>query len=304
MYTCLVSQIITANSSQIVGLIGLILVVPAFFFSVARLRSQVEYPPAAAFVGVTAPFALFNTEKRVYLVSGILTQLLLSLGQILVTNGFSELRSISLCLVDAVLTSEITFGIAGVFLMIQIGAGGAIFVRAWLEQHIAKRESAGVQSMANVEKGETSKGSIETSAYPVQTSSFDRDSKTGFLNNLPSKFKISSPFNVKKEGPDTNLRSPVRARAVPDDDGKNPFASPADPEARRTYNPKTGGYEYQFSSAIDDNDYMYDIPGGRKGPTESSGRPSSELYTPSPLSGSKPKTRNVTEADLFPSRKI
>ena len=294
------------------GLITTLLIFPTVVFSIVRLRTKVEYPPLAYFVGVKAAFGLFKTDKRAFIISGILTQLLLGLGQILAMTGFGTLRSISLCVVDAVLSSDTVFGITGVLLMTQLGTTGLLAFRSWLEQHIAKRQAAGVESVVVVEKGET------TLKDSVSVSVTERKRKPAFLNTKRTSLstlrpvtedlkgsadsKISTPFNVRKEGAESEF-SPSHARGISNESTRNPFLSPQEQKDRdnnRAYNPKTGGYEYQYTSAIDDNDFLYDEPGGYKARTESGGRPSSELYPSSAMPPGNPKTENVSVADLFP----
>jgi hypothetical protein len=288
------------------------LIFPAVVFSVLRLRTQVEYPSPAYFVGVKASFALFKTDKRVFIISGILTQLLLALGQILAMSGFGTLRSISLCVVDAVLSSDTVFGMTGALLMAQLGTTGLVAFRSWLEQHIAKRKAAGIDNVVVIEKGET------TFKNPVSIFTTERKRKPAFLHTKNSSLstsrpvteeligsadsKIGVPFNVRKEGAESDF-SPSHARGISNESTRNPFLSPQEQKDRdnnRAYNPKTGGYEYQYTSAIDDNDFLYDEPGGFKARSESEGRPSSELYPSSAMPPEHPKTANVTVADLFP----
>jgi hypothetical protein len=127
-----------------VGLVCLALLLPAVILSIIRLRSSLPHPSSSAFAGIKGPIALVKTSRRIYLLSGILTQLLLGLGQFTFIQGFSTLRAISLCVVDAILTSTAVAGIVSFVLMIQISATALVGIRAWLEQHIAKKETAGV----------------------------------------------------------------------------------------------------------------------------------------------------------------
>jgi hypothetical protein len=288
------SQGIVANVNQIIGLITAILVLPAVFFSVIRLRTQIEYPPIAYFAGVKAPFSLFKTEKRVFILSGFLTQLLLSLGQILVVNGFVTLRSISLCVVDAVLSSDVVFALAGVLLMAQLGTTGMTAVRAWLEQHIAKRQAAGAENAVILEKGE--KNSVVTSTIerkPISNSGPATANLKGFADS-----KIGAPFNFRKEDAESDF-SPPYARNFSNEPNGNPFLSPQeqrDNENNRAYNPRKTGYESTYTSAIDDIVSQYDERDNYKG------RPSSELYPsytatrPPPPPPSAPKKTDGTGA--------
>jgi hypothetical protein len=307
-----------ADLVQIFGLIALILVFPAVGFTIVRLRSEALYPMPATFVGIKAPFALFKTNQKIYIISGILMQLMFALGQLTFTNGFSTLRSVSLCIVDAILTSNTVAGLMGFLLMIQITAAGMVGIRTWLEQHIAKREKAGVQRMTIIEAGsKTRKDSIATFGFgqtrpnipPPLDLELDNarpplvQRNTEELKGFEDE-KISTPFNVRKEGAESTDFD--RNRAPSAGLRENPFLSPAEKVDRDTYGSRTGGYQYQYTSAIDDNTDYYNVPAGYQTQQSRSGRPSSELIDPlrSPLPtglrAGAPKTQGVTMADLFP----
>ena len=314
---------------------------PTVGFTVFRLRSEALYPVSATFAGVKAPFALLKSpDQRIYAISAILIQLSLAIGQIAVTNGFATLRSISLCLVDAILTSDTAVVLTSILLMLQIFAAGMVALRTWLEQHIAKREKAGAQRITVVEAGkDTRRGSIATFGFgPLRSNApapLDLDFKrppfeTRTTNQLTGAVdeKISTPFNVRKAGADnaTGLSFPRQLARQPSTESAelrdNPFLSPDQQRDldKRVY-PKTADYQYNYKSAVDDNEDYYDVPGGYQPQniTLRSGRASSELLNPldSPLphatdskqsdyvsprrrDGSPPKTQGVTMADLFP----
>jgi len=319
---------------QIFGLIALILVFPTVGFTIVRLRSEALYPVPATFSGIKAPFALFKSpDQRIYIISGTFIQLVFALGQITFINGFSTIRSISLCVVDAVLTSNSVAGLMGLLLMVQITAAGMVGIRTWLEQHIAKREKAGVQRMTIVEAGaKTRKDSIATFGFGGKRSTapppldLDRPSlvqrNTEELKGIADE-KISTPFNVRKEGA-TNSTAFERPRKITRQPSEglreNPFLSPAEQRDLndRVY-ARTAEYQYTYKSAIDDNHDYYSVPVGYQPGYQSqrakviSGRPSSDLIDPmnSPLPpelrdaqqsyiAPAPKTQGVTMADLFP----
>ncbi|KAJ4359438.1 hypothetical protein N0V95_002185 [Ascochyta clinopodiicola] len=319
------------DAHGIFGLIALILVFPTVGFTIGRLRSEALYPISSTFVGVKAPFALLKSpNQRIYIISGILIQLVFALGQLTFINGFSALRSISLCIVDAVLTSNSVAGLMGLLLMVQITAAGMVGIRTWLEQHIAKREKAGVQRMTIVEAGATTRkdsiatfgfgGSRSTAPPPLDLNRAPPIQRnTGELKGFEDD-KISTPFNVRKEGANsTDLDNPGKLTRQPSAGlRENPFLSPAEQRDLddRVY-PQTANYQYEYTSAIDDNTDYYNVPVGyqAQGAEISSGRPSSELIDPlnSPMppgmragggqqsyGSSPPKTQGVTMADLFP----
>lgn len=233
----------------------------------------------------------------------------------------------------------------GVLLMVQITATGMVGIRAWLEQHIAKREKAGVQRITVVEAGSTDrKHSIVTFGFGGTRSNAPppldlgraplMQRNTGDLKGFADE-KISTPFNVRVDGANsTDFDNPrVLSRQPSTGLRENPFLSPAEQRdlADRVY-PQTAAYQYEYASAIDDNNDYYKVPVGYQAerPEETSGRPSSDIIDPlrSPLppglregdsqkqdvaastqayggprqdfGGSPPKTQGVTMADLFP----
>lgn len=221
-------------------------------------------PPPATFAGIKAPIALAKTPSRIYLISGVLTQLVLAPEQFAFLQGFSTLRSISLCIVDAVLTSLAIAGLMSFVLMIQISATALAGIRAWLEQHIAKREAAGAERTTTV-------GSCEP--VTVETFMFDKKDappKLDLAATRPGLFQrktedlkgfedgsSSSPFNVRKEG---SIHSTFSDLVIPQD----PFRSSEDQLSqgnRRTYNPEMGGYQYE----PEDNDDFFTVPVWYKG---------------------------------------
>jgi len=218
----------------------------------------------------------------------------------------------------------------GLLLMVQITATGMVGIRTWLEQHIAKREKAGVQRTTIIEAGEKMRkdsiatfgfGGARSNAPPPLNLQRNTDELKGFADE-----KISTPFNVRKEGAteSTDFNNPRSLTRQPSSGlRENPFLSPAEQRDldERVY-PKTA--EYQYTSAIDDNTDYYNVSVGYQ-PQQAdirSGRPSSDLIDPmnSPLPpglragdggqadfaepprgyGSPPKTEGVTMADLFP----
>lgn len=255
---CLEVSYRTDCFSKVIGLMTFILILPTVGFGFVRLRTTLPHPPPSTFAGIKAPIALAKTPSRMYLISGIFTQLLLALGQFAFIQGFSTLRSISLCAVDAVLTSPVIAGLMSVVLMIQISATALVGVRAWLEQHIAKREAAGTVRTTAKESDE---------AVTRQSFTFDKKdmplrpdlapSRPAFFQRKTEDLKgvedrgISSPFNFRKEG---SFSSPSGVpQAVRD--------SASSSDNRRTYNPKTGGYDY----VVDDNNEFFIVPLGYQG---------------------------------------
>jgi hypothetical protein len=283
------------------GLICLIFIFPTVGFSFVRLRTKLAHPTSSAFAGLKGPIALAKTPQRIYLISGVSTQLLLGLGQLAFLQGFSTLRAISLCVADAVLTSTIVAGLVSFALMIQISATALVGIRAWLEQYIAKKEAAGVKPTTT-----SSLGGVKRSDT-MATFGFDRKDPPSVLNLTSTKPKltqrkteelrgseddgISTPFNFKKEG---SISEP--------DTREDAFLSPEERlnyQERGIYNPKTGGYTYPVQSMNNDDYYNRSATYGER-------RPSSGVFDPlrSPrppmAAATGPRTTGVTVQDLWP----
>lgn len=188
----------------------LILSVPAFIVTIIRLRTEIPHPLPSAFVGIQG-FKLIKTNQRIYLISSLLLQTLLSLSQLQALNGFQDLRAVSICVVDAVLTAPLVSAIIATLLMVQLTAMGLVGTRQWLEQHIAKREIA-----AEKVRQETD-GNEKSSFASVETVINRRSAPAPLdLNNLRTpllqppqttprrssrRFSFKSPLSIRKENP-------------------------------------------------------------------------------------------------------
>jgi hypothetical protein len=285
------------------GLICLIFLFPTVGFSVVRLRTDIPHPTPSAFSGIKGPIALAKTPQRIYLISGISTQLLLGLGQFTFLQGFSTLRAISLCVADAVLTSTSVAGLVSLVLMIQISATALVGIRAWLEQHIAKKEAAGVVRTTTINAAGLKRSDT------MATFGFDRKDPPSVLNFTSTKPKliqrkteelkgsedngISTPFNFRKEGS-------INEQETRED----PFISPEERlnyQERGIYNPKTGGYTYPVQSMNYEDGDFYNMS-----TTYGERRPSSGVFDPlrsprPPMAGDMgPRMTGVTVQDLWP----
>jgi hypothetical protein len=185
--------------------------------------------------------------------------------------------------------------------MVQISAMALVGIRAWLEQHIAKKEAAGIKPMTTTGFG--SHGRSDTMA----TFGFDRKDPPPALNFSSNKSKlsqrktdelkgsedngISTPFNFRKEG---SMTGP--------DTREDPFLSPEERinyQERGIYNPKTGGYTYPVQSMNNDDFYNMSATYGER-------RPSSGVFDPlrsprPPIAADiGPRTTGVTVQDLWP----
>ncbi|KAI1539769.1 hypothetical protein PtrSN002B_008844 [Pyrenophora tritici-repentis] len=232
------------DAHSIIGLIAFIFLFPTVGFTIVRLRTDLPLPPPSSFSGYKGPLALAKTPQRIYLISGISTQLLLTLGQLVVLQGFSTLRSVSLCVIDAFFDSIAATTVVSIILMVQISATAIVGFRAWLEQHIAKSEAAGEKrsSFSSLRQHKRS----DTMA----TFGFDRKEPPPKLDltasrpRLPTweanalkgeeQIGISTPFNILKDGS-------IHER----DSRASPFISAEEQQhyhERGIYTPKTGGY--------------------------------------------------------------
>ncbi|KAI4694137.1 uncharacterized protein J4E84_002718 [Alternaria hordeiaustralica] len=291
------------DTHGIMGLICLIFLFPAVGFSIVRLRTEIPHPSPAAFAGIKGPIAVAKTPQRIYLVSGISTQLLLGLGQFAFLQGFATLRAISLCVADAVLTSASVSGLVSIVLMIQISATALVGIRAWLEQHIAKKEAAGMTRTTTV--GSSGLKRSDTMA----TFGFDRKDPLSVSRLITTKPKltqrkteelkgsedsgIGTPFNFRKEGS-------INEAEAQDDN----FLSPEERinyQERGIYNPKTGGYTYPVQSMNYGDEEFYN-----RSTTYGERRPSSGVFDPllSPrppmAAATGPRMTGVTVQDLWP----
>lgn len=107
-----------------------------------RLRSTSPTPPSSAFKpGIKGVLSLLKGPSKIHLVSAIFVQISLALGMLAWIQGFSVLRSISLCAVDAVLKAPAVVGLMNIVSFTQVGATALIVVRQYLESLIAKREA-------------------------------------------------------------------------------------------------------------------------------------------------------------------
>jgi hypothetical protein len=101
-----------------------------------RLRTEAPIPPPSAFLFKNQLAALKGPYK-IHIIANMLVQQVLGFGMISWIQGFSDLRAISLCIVDAILTAPILVGIMNLVLFMQIGATGLLIARFILERRIA-----------------------------------------------------------------------------------------------------------------------------------------------------------------------
>lgn len=75
---------------------------------------------------------------KIHVIANTLVQQVLAFGMIAFMQGWSDLRSMSLCIVDAFLTAPTLVGLLNILLMVQIGTNGLLLARFLLERRIVK----------------------------------------------------------------------------------------------------------------------------------------------------------------------
>lgn len=124
------------NHFQIFGLISLLFVLPAAILSFMRLRTTIPIPPPSAFL-FKNQLSILKGPQKIHVIASMLVQQALTFGMISWAQGFADLRDISLCIVDAILTAPLLVGILNAVLFTQIGSTGLLLARFILERRIA-----------------------------------------------------------------------------------------------------------------------------------------------------------------------
>ena len=234
---------------QIIGLIVLVITIPTVIVTFFRLRTSTPEPPPSAFHGVKQIPALLKGPQKVYIYSSILVQITLGVGTVCWIEGWSDLRSISLCVVDAVLTANTMVKATNLLVFLQVSAMAIFGLRQYLEMRIAKLEAkAAKEGDSEVhyagEKGAGVRGAKRTDT--MKTFGFDNTptpplptrQTTEFLGREDS--QIGWPSQVRRIGEG----DPPLPHASPPRPFENKTLFPSDP---RTYNPKLGGFEEDLS---------------------------------------------------------
>jgi hypothetical protein len=167
---------------------------------------------------------------KIHIIANMLAQQVLGFGMISWIQGFLDLRAISLCIVDAILTAPILVGIMNLVLFMQIGATGLLIARFILERRIAINGGG---------RGDAEKGAKRSDT--MQTFGFD----TAPPSNRPPLVERRTADLLGKE--DTQIGWPLDARKLGDQDSllgnsappasSNPFVEPREqpggPEGER-----------------------------------------------------------------------
>ncbi|PVH99989.1 hypothetical protein DM02DRAFT_655863 [Periconia macrospinosa] len=138
----------------IIGLIAIAAIPLTVLVSFMRLRTAVP-PPASSFFFLKQLPALLKGPKKIYLFSSFLLQQTQVLGIVAFIEGFADVRSISLCTFDPVLTAPIVVGLMNIIIIVQVGAMALVGLRVYLERRIAGAEKRGIQNGGNAaERGD------------------------------------------------------------------------------------------------------------------------------------------------------
>ncbi|KAF2676878.1 hypothetical protein K458DRAFT_436943 [Lentithecium fluviatile CBS 122367] len=236
----------------VIGLIVLIITIPTIVVSLFRLRTTVPQPGPPAFINIKGVPALLKGPQKIHLYSGILVQNALGLGMFAWIQGWNDLRSISLCVVDAVLTANAVVGLTNLLLLLQISATAIFGLRHYLETRIAKMEKLeekepgapgtvvdyGAEKLPGVHTNVKRSDTMKTFGFDNRPSPLPATRQTAELLGREDS-QIGWPSQVRKFGEEDTL--PVR------DTSPNPFqttmAQPIALVSPRVYNPKLGGFE-------------------------------------------------------------
>lgn len=240
----------------IFGLLAFLFFIPTVITSFMRLRTAAPIPPPSAFAGIKQLPKLLKGPHKIHLISAFFVQQTLAFGMISWIQGFSDLRSISLCVVDAILTAPAVVGLVNFVLFLQVSSMALLGLRAYFEQRIVKKEqelekgdvTVVVEEKRDLKRNDT----IKTFGFDL---SFNTDSperpplterKTVDLLGREDS-KIGWPSNVRKFGEEDAIPG-RRSISV----GSNPFIDPNDKPitSPRIYNPKLGGFEDDRSPAL------------------------------------------------------
>lgn len=230
-------------------------IIPSVAFGVMRLRTSAPIPPPSAFL-FKNQIAAIKGPHKIHVISNMIIQQTLGFGMISWIQGFVDLRAISLCVIDAVLTAPMLVGIMNLVLFMQIGSTGLLFARFILERRLAQGGEA-YDDDDFLEKPRITKKSRSDS---IKTFGFDTAPPPTFERpplverrtaDLLGKAdpQIGLPMNARKFG-ETDPHPGTRVLSVSAD----PFADPGEQIlSPRVYNAKLGGFE-------DDNGPAYPIP--------------------------------------------
>ncbi|KAF1965396.1 hypothetical protein BU23DRAFT_561137 [Bimuria novae-zelandiae CBS 107.79] len=238
----------------IFGLIALLVLVPAVILSFMRLRTAVAIPPPSAFL-FKNQLAAMKGPHKVHVIANTLVQQTLAFGMISFTQGFSDLRAISLCVVDAILTAPTIVGLLNLVLFISIATNGLLIARFILERRLAQSSRAEHGDVVLTEKA--GRPNMNRSAT-MKTFGFDSTP----VPAIPRRPTLAERRTADLLGrADSQIGFPTDARKFGEQDPQdphpgirilsNPFVHPEEQlVSPRVYNAKLGGFEDECSPAF------------------------------------------------------
>ncbi|KAJ4288941.1 hypothetical protein N0V90_011282 [Kalmusia sp. IMI 367209] len=234
----------------IFGLVAFIFLFPSVIVGFIRLRTTVPIPPPSAFL-FRNQIAAMKGPHKIHIIANILIQQTLAFGMISWIQGFSDLRSISLCVVDAVLTAPTVVGVLNLILFMQIGATSLLIARFILERRIAKNGAGEHGDVVYFEKGGKNDhkrtDTIKTFGFDSSPASEPIPARrtADLLGKEDS--RIGWPVDARKFGEEDPIAATVRDTST----SPNPFMNPAEQlVSPRVYNAKLGGFEDERSPAF------------------------------------------------------
>ena len=198
---------------------------------------------------------------KIHIISNMLIQQTLGVGMISWVQGFMDLRSISLCVVDAVLTAPVLVGVMNLVLFMQIGSTGLLIARFILERRLARSGESGQSGETYDDATFFEKMKIPKIKRTDTMKTFGFDSAPPLLERPPLAERNTADLLGKE---DSQIGLPMNARKFGEVDphpgtrvvstSGNPFADTSEQiVSPRVYNAKLGGFE-------DDNNPAYPPP--------------------------------------------
>lgn len=231
-----------AHCPQIFGLLALLFIIPSVVLSFMRLRTTVAIPPPSTFL-FKNQIAAMKGPHKIHVIANMLVQQTLFFGMISWAEGFRELRSISVCVIDALLTAPMLVALLNVVLIMQIGATGLLFARFILERRLALSGSGTVTySEKGIKRNRKRTDTIKTFGFdstpmPIERPNLVERRTADLLGREDS--QIGLPTNAHKFG-ETDPHPGNRIASM----SSNPFNDPGEQiVSPRVYNAKLGGFE-------------------------------------------------------------
>ncbi|PVI01883.1 hypothetical protein DM02DRAFT_670923 [Periconia macrospinosa] len=216
-----------ATPHGVFGLLTLLILIPTITASFIRLRTQAPPPPPSAFVGIKQLPALLKAPNKIHIISAMLVQLSLALSMMAWVQGFSILRTVSLCVVDALLIGPIVVPLVSVLTFVPFASAIMVILRQYFETQIAKL------------------GNSTTITYNEKSAAYDTHPSV----RSPSPSSLTDDFRSRPQTkdltgrPDSQISWPVRVRKWGEEDSIVPASKGSANSSRRSSGiaPKTEG---------------------------------------------------------------